>query len=159
MESILILIGMLVLAYFATKGNYKRNKKKVVKKLYKSYTHTTFDYQLYNKINSYRFENALQLLSFSYRQSDVAYSHSKWMADNKTVNHDNMVDRSENFEEVYSEIVGYNFQDEEAFMKAWMASEKHNKKLLNKKAMQMGIASEKDDQGRLYVTVNFLEIE
>lgn len=157
MESILILIGMIVLAYLANKGSSKK-KKNVVVKLYKEYLHKKIDHFIYFEINEHRRNNGLNLLLFSHRQSDVAYSHSKWMTDNKTVNHNNMVERSENFENVYSEIIGYNFQNAEAFVDAWIASDKHNKKLLNNRATHIGIASEKDDQGRLYVTVNFLEL-
>lgn len=159
MEVLVIIIGLLILGFLTTKGNIKKKKKNINIKLYEKYSPSILDYELHNIIDKYRRENSLYGLQFTDRLCDVAYSHSKWMAENKQINHNNMIERSENFEEVYSEIIGYNFQDAESFVRAWVGSDKHNEKLLNNRATKIGIGSEKDEKGRIYVTVTFLNYE
>ena len=77
---------------------------------------------------------------------DVAYSHSKYMADKVEVSHDNFLTRAEQIRIIFgdrakvSEVTGGSYRSAEGFVNALKKSEKHNI-IINKIWKQVGVAT------------------
>jgi len=77
---------------------------------------------------------------------DVAYSHSKYMAEKSKASHDNFIERVDQIRLVFgestkiSEVTGGKYRSAEGFVNALRQSERHNN-TINKMWEQVGVAT------------------
>jgi len=94
---------------------------------YLPYKMTDFDLGLIRLINSYRASNGLSLLLIDQELSNVAHSHSEYMANERRMSHDWAEERLAYLKpKLAGEIVAYNFITGLAFLKGWQSSKRHN---------------------------------
>ncbi len=112
-------------------------------------------------INNYRQDLGLNSLSELKIVRSVAFSHTDYMVKTNDVSHANFYKRSEylisnaNAEKV-SENVAYGYTSAETLVKAWIASEGHQKNIVGDYT-DFGLSAEQDENGKWYYTNIFIK--
>lgn len=115
-------------------------KKEIKLKIFETYTLTTRDFDTIALLPN---GNKLEIEPFL---CNVAYSHSKCMAQKSKASHDNFTDRVEQIRLIFgdktkiSEVTGGKYKSAEGFVHALKQSEKHNN-TINKIWKQVGVAT------------------
>ncbi|MGY5847568.1 CAP domain-containing protein [Salegentibacter sp. HM20] len=126
-----------------------------------SYEYSEIESGILSAVNAHRVSEGLTELKPLAEISVEAYEHSAYMAENKTVNHDNFGNRYSALvsgvgAKAVSENVAYGYRTAEAVVKAWMNSEGH-KKNIEGAHTHFGVAVEIDEEGRNYFTQIFIK--
>lgn len=117
-----------------------RRKKKQKTVEFEKYSLTTRDFDTIALLPN---SNKLEIEPFL---CDVAYSHSKYMADKNKASHDNFIERVDQIRLVFgestkiSEVTGGKYRSAEGFVNALRQSERHNN-TINKIWKQVGVAT------------------
>ncbi len=119
-----------------------------------------FDLDMIHFTNVARWQNGkTDTLKFNQHITDVADTQSVYMAKKRVVNHDHFQERSDDLVHYHNaqkvgENVAYNYLTAESTIVAWMNSPEHKANILGD-FTQIGIATEVDILGRIYVTQIF----
>lgn len=152
MKKIIIIATVLFIALSCK----NKSDSEPVKIVYPEYKQTKIDSQIVLLINFHRIENNLEAVKLNQEVSNVCYSHSKWMAENKVVNHYYFQQRADAFPDWYvGENIAYNFKTAESNFTAWKNSEGHNENMLDKRFTEVGISTVYDEDGKSYITCIF----
>jgi uncharacterized protein YkwD len=100
-----------------------------------------YETELLHRINHYRTENGLNVLSFDRILNRLARSHSLYMNEKDILCHDNFEDRfRKGGRSSCVENVGWNYRTPVDQLLSWENSKGHNANLLNRKIRYAGIA-------------------
>lgn len=156
MKTLLKTIAILLMVLLSYSCQQKEKQPTPVKD-YPHFERGYIDRATMNYINIARMENNLDTLTFKQELSNVAATHSKYMADNNTMSHDYFTERQKPFPEQYlGECVATNFRTANATVEAWLKSQKHSEVMLSKEYVYFGVATVYNAQNRPYVTALFL---
>lgn len=135
----------------------KKKLKTVFKHLNNINEWNTFERELLLELNLYRSENNLQILiadKFCKQQTDLRTSYCIYKG---YVTHHQMGVVVENSKKVglknYRENLAYKYKTAQGTLQAWIKSEAHNKTLLHKESIFVGISMDFDSSGDTFVTL------
>jgi uncharacterized protein YkwD len=124
-------------------------------------TYSKMELEILSLVNNYRDNLGLNTLNKLDIVSSVALMHSKYMAYNRKVSHDNFPNRHKKLVDnasakVVGENVGYGYNSAEGVFNAWITSESHRLLIENSKYTHFGISTEQSDENRNYFTLMFI---
>jgi uncharacterized protein YkwD len=124
-------------------------------------TYSKMELEILSLVNNYRDNLGLNTLNKLDIVSSVALMHSKYMAYNRKVSHDNFPNRHKKLVDnasakVVGENVGYGYNSAEGVFNAWIANESHRLLIENSKYTHFGISTEQSDENRNYFTLMFI---
>jgi uncharacterized protein YkwD len=100
-----------------------------------------YEMDLLHYINKYRVSKGLNALLFDKTLQELARGHSRYMEEEKSLNHDHFQDRFRKCGRTHCvENCGWNYATPEDQLKAWISSSGHNANLLNKDIKFAGIS-------------------
>ena len=116
-----------------------------------------FEYQLASYIKAHRLSLEISYPELNWRLSEIATSHSLYMAENGIVNHDNFTNRVANI--IYKlehtkvgECVAYGYGTPEGVLNGLLKSKRHRAIIEKPGWTQIGVSVESDGK-RNYITV------
>ncbi|MFN3753322.1 CAP domain-containing protein [Flavobacterium sp.] len=156
MKKILKIIAITLLVLLSLSCQQKEKPQPSIK-VYPNVEVSYIDYAIMNEINIVRLENNCDLLTFKQELTNVAATHSNWMATNEKMDHHYYTERQKHFpEQLLGEVIAFNFRTANATVQAWLKSPKHREVMLSKKYNYFGVATAYNAQNRPYVTALFL---
>lgn len=113
-------------------------------------------------VNEYRISKGLNSLEQLTVISEVAESHTNYMAEVGKVSHDNFQLRHQQLVKVakaklVGENVGFGYSTANAVFKAWLDSESHRSVIEKSNYTHFGISTEQNLEGRNFFTQIFIE--
>lgn len=118
-----------------------RKKPLELEKIYEDYSISSFDLEVINLINEYRFSNNLSILKLNNKLCSISYTHSKRMAFLEKASHDGFVTRANHFpKNKVGEVIGYGYSNPKSLVNAWKKSPSHNEALLNLNYIFIGLS-------------------
>lgn len=125
-------------------------------------TYSDIELDILELVNDYRLSKGLNSLEKLNIISEVAETHTAYMAEVGKVSHHNFQKRHlqlvENAEaKLVGENVGYGFNTAEGVFKAWIKSDSHRELIEKSNYTHFGISTEKNLEGRNFFTQIFIE--
>lgn len=127
-----------------------------------SITYSEIELNILELVNEYRIEKGLKSLERLNLISEVAESHTTYMAAVGKVSHDNFPDRHKQLVQKASakfvgENVGFGYTCADDVFNAWLQSESHRMQIEKPNFTHFGISTEQNLEGRNFFTQIFIE--
>ncbi|RXP55793.1 CAP domain-containing protein [Lutibacter sp. HS1-25] len=124
--------------------------------------YSDIELEILDLVNDYRVSKGLGALDKMNIISDVAETHTNYMAKTGKVCHDNFSERHQKLvsnanAKIVGENVGYGFTTAEGVVNAWLKSDSHRELIEKPAYTHFGISTEKNIEGRNYFTQIFIE--
>ena len=122
----------------------------------------SFELEVANVVNEHRKELGLPTLKLLNIISKEAESHSIYMVQKSSLNHDNLDTRISNLINkadalIVGENVAYGYNIAENVLQGWLNSETHREKIEGKYYTDFGISAKKNNSGGYYITQIFIK--
>ena len=124
--------------------------------------YSNIDLEILSIVNEYRTSIGVSTLQTMDFISSVAETHSVYMVETGTVNHDYFTDRLQDLmDNVAAKSVGenvaYGYVTAEDVVNAWLKSDSHREVIENPNYTHFGVSSEENEDGRLFYTQIFIK--
>lgn len=124
--------------------------------------YSNIDLEILSIVNDYRASIGVSTLETMDFISSVAETHTVYMVETGTVNHDYFTDRLQDLmDNVAAKSVGenvaYGYTTAEDVVDAWLKSDSHREVIENPNYTHFGISTEENEEGRLFYTQIFIK--
>lgn len=127
----------------------------------RDYNFNEKEYQIFEKINDYRFLNNLPPIELVAHISSISEEHNWYMIENNRFSHDNFSQRAQTIKSSFgakevSENLAYNIKSANAIVNAWIRSNLHQQTLLGE-FTHIGISVTYSSDNKPYCTAIFVK--